>query len=97
MKCAHIPLPLVILITSTNKSVRLDVHTMREIGKNGKQYLNIVRVCLHFVQQKYIIISTIAIHTIIIITYTTYSIVVISLKLSIISPSFGKFIVNSGG
>ena len=35
---------------------------MREIGKNGKQYLNIVRVCLHFLQQKYIIISTIAIY-----------------------------------
>ena len=41
-KCAHIPLPLVMLVTSTNKSVRLDVHTIREIGKNGKQYLNIV-------------------------------------------------------
>ena len=38
----HIPLPLVTLVTSTNKSVRLDVRTMREIGKNGKQYLNIV-------------------------------------------------------
>ena len=33
MKCAHIPLPLVTLITSTNKSVCLDVRTMREIGK----------------------------------------------------------------
>ena len=27
------------------------MRTMQEIGKNGKQYLNIVRVCLHFVQQ----------------------------------------------
>ena len=51
-KCAHIPLPLVALVTSTNKSVHRDVHIIREIGKNGKQYLNIVRVCLHFVQQK---------------------------------------------
>ena len=96
-KWAHILLPLVILVTSTNKSVCLDVRTIREIGKNGKQYLNMVRVCLHFVQQKYIMIITIAIHTIIIITWTTYSIVVISLKSSMISSSFGKFIVNNGG
>ena len=42
VKCAHILLPLVILVTSINKSVRRDVRTMCEIGKNGKQYLNIV-------------------------------------------------------
>ena len=41
-KCAHILLPLVILVTSTNKSVHHDIRTIREIGKNGKQYLNIV-------------------------------------------------------
>ena len=41
-KYAHILLPLLTLVTSTNKSVRHDVHTIREIGKNGKQYLNIV-------------------------------------------------------
>ena len=41
-KCAHIPLPLVTLVTSTNKSVHWDVRIIREIGKNGKQYLNIV-------------------------------------------------------
>ena len=41
-KCAHIPLPLVTLVTSTNKSVHRDVRTIRKIGKNGKQYLNIV-------------------------------------------------------
>ena len=68
VKCAHILLPLVTLVTSTNKSVCHDVHIICEIGKNGKQYLNIVRVCLHFVQQKYMIIITTAIHTIIIIT-----------------------------
>ena len=51
MKYAHIPLPFVTLVTSTNKSVRLDVRTMREIGKNGKQYLNIAQVCLHFVHK----------------------------------------------
>ena len=37
-KCAHIPLPLVTLVTSTNKSVRWDACIIREIGKNGKQY-----------------------------------------------------------
>ena len=85
------------LVTSTNKSVHRDVHIIREIGKNGKQYLNIVRVCLHFVQQNYMVIITIAIHTIIIITCTTYSIAVIYFKSSIISSSFGRFNVNSGG
>ena len=96
-KCAHIPLPLVILVTSTNKSIRCDVCTIREIGKNGKQYLNIVQVCLHFVQQNYMTIIATAIHIIIIITCTTYSIAVISFKSSVISSSFGKFNVNSGG
>ena len=62
VKCAHILLPLVILVTSTNKSVRCDICIIREIGKIGKQYLNIVRVCLHFVQQKYMIMNTTAIH-----------------------------------
>ena len=42
VKCAHILLPLVMLVTSTNKSVQHDMHTIHEIGKNGKQYLNIV-------------------------------------------------------
>ena len=97
VKCAHILLSLVILVTSTNKSVRCDVRIMCEIGKNGKQYLNIVRVCLHFVQQKYMTIITTAIHTIIIITCTTYSIAVISFKSSVVSSSFGKFNVNSSG
>ena len=80
----------------TNKSVQCDIHTICEIGKNGKQYLNIVRVCLHFVQQKYMIMITTALHTIIIITCTTYSIAEISFKSSNISSSFGKFMVNSG-
>ena len=56
VKCAHILLPLVMLVTLTNKSVQHDVHTIPEISKNGKQYLNIVQVCLHFVQQKYMIL-----------------------------------------
>ena len=67
------------------------------MGKNEKQYLNIVCVCLHFMQQKYMTIITTAIHTIIIITCKTYSIAVISRKSSIISSSFGKFKVNNGG
>ena len=96
-KCAHIPLPVVIFVTSTNKSVRHDVHIICYISKNGKQYLNIVQVCLHFVQQKYMTIIATAIHTIIIITCTTYSIAIISFKSSIISSSFGKFNVNNGG
>ena len=35
MKCAHIPLPLVMLVTSTNKSVRLDVHIIVTITGNA--------------------------------------------------------------
>ena len=96
VQCAHILLPLVMLVTLTNKLVQCDIRTIHEIGKNGRQYLNIVQVCLHFVQQKYMIIITTAIHTIIIITCTTYSIAEISFKSSKISSSFGKFIVNSG-
>ena len=96
-KCAHILLPLETLVTSTNKSVHHDIRIICEMDKNRKQYLNIVRVCLHFVQQKYMTIITTAIHTIIIITCTTYSIAVISLKSSIISSSFGKFKVNNDG
>ena len=42
VKCAHILLPLVMLVTLTNKSAQHDVHTILEIGKNGKQYFNIV-------------------------------------------------------
>ena len=61
-KCAHILLPLVTLVTSTNKSVHWDMCIIREVGKNGKQYLNIVHVCLHFVQQKYMTIITTAIY-----------------------------------
>ena len=89
--------PLVTLVTSTNKSVRHDIRIIHEMGKNGKQYLNIVHACLHFMQQKYMTIITTAIHTIFIITCTTYFIAVISLKSSIISSSFGKFRVNNDG
>ena len=42
VKCVHILLPLVILVILASKSVQHDVHTIHEIGKNGKQYLNIV-------------------------------------------------------
>ena len=41
IKCTHILLPLVILLTLTNRSVRCDTCTIHEISKNGKQYLNI--------------------------------------------------------
>ena len=51
MKCAHAILPFITLATSTNKSVLHDVHNILDIGKNGKQYLNNVRVCLNFLQQ----------------------------------------------
>ena len=40
VKCAHILLPLVMLVTLTNKLVQRDVRTIHEIVKNGKQYLN---------------------------------------------------------
>ena len=51
-----------------NKSVRHDIRIIHEMGKNRKKYLNIVCVCLHFMQQKYMTRITTAIHTIIIIT-----------------------------
>ena len=51
MKYAHTVLPFITLVTSTNKSVLHDVHNILEIGRNGKQYLNNVRVCLNFLQQ----------------------------------------------
>ena len=78
VKCAHLLLPLVMLVTSTNKSVQCDVRTTHKIGKNGKQYLNIVRVSAFCAAKIHMIIITTAIHTIIIITCTTYSIVEIS-------------------
>ena len=63
----------------------------KETGKrsrHGKKPVKSCLQCLHFVQQKYIMIITIVIHTIIIITCTTYSIIVISLKSSIIYSSY---------
>ena len=68
MKCAHTVLPFVTLVTSTNKSVLRDVHNILDIGRNGKQYLNNVWVCLNFLQQYYSTINAIRIHTIIMIT-----------------------------
>ena len=35
MKCAQTVLPLVTLVTSTNKSVLCDVHNILDIGRNG--------------------------------------------------------------
>ena len=49
MKCAV--LPFVTLVTSTNKSVLCDVLSILKKGRNGKQYLNNVRVHLNFLQQ----------------------------------------------
>ena len=51
MKCAHTVLPFIMLVTSTDKSVLCDVHNILNIGRNGKQYLNNVQVCLNFLQQ----------------------------------------------
>ena len=44
-------LPFIKLVTSTNKSVLHDVLNILEIGRNVKQYLNSVHVCLNFLQQ----------------------------------------------
>ena len=51
MKYAHTVLPFITLVTSMNKSVLCDVLSILEIGRNGKQYSNNVRVCLNFLQQ----------------------------------------------
>ena len=51
VKCAHTVLPFITLVTSTNKSVLCDVLSILKIGRNGKQYLNSVRMCLNFLQQ----------------------------------------------
>ena len=44
-------LPFVTLVTSTNRSVLCDVCSILDIGRNGKQYLNNVQMCLNFLQQ----------------------------------------------
>ena len=51
MKCAHTVLPFVTLVASTNKSVLHDVLSILDMGRNGKQYLNNVHICLSFLQQ----------------------------------------------
>ena len=51
MKCDHTVLPFITLVTSRNKSVLYDVLHILQIGRNGKQYLNNVQVCLNFLQQ----------------------------------------------
>ena len=63
MKCAHTVLPFITLVTSTNKSVLHEVHNIFEIGRNGKQYLNNVHICLNFLQQLYNTINATMIHT----------------------------------
>ena len=50
MKCAHTVLPFITLVTSMNKFVLCDVLGILEIGRNGKQYLNNVHICLNFLQ-----------------------------------------------
>ena len=71
MKCAHTVLPFITLVASMNKSVLCDVLSILEIGRNGKQDLNYVCVCLNFLQQNYNTINATMIHAITIITCTT--------------------------
>ena len=97
MKCAHTVLSFVTLVTSTNRSVLHDVHHILDIGRNGKQYLNNVRLCLNFLQQEYITINAIKIHTMIIITCTINCMLLISCKSSAIFSSSDILIVNRGG
>ena len=94
MKCAHTVLPFVTFVTSTNRSVLQDVHSILDIGRNGKQYLNSVRVCLNFLQQWYITINAIKIHTMIILICTMSCILLISCKSSAIFSSSDTLIVN---
>ena len=96
MKCAHTVLPFVTLVTSTNRSVLHDVCSILDIGRNGKQYLNNVRVCLNFLQQWYITITAIKIHTMIIIICTISCILLILCKSSAIFSSSDILIVNKG-
>ena len=90
-------LPFVTLVTSTNKSVLRDVCNILHIGRNGKQYLNNVHICLNFLQQQYSTINAIRIHTIIMITCTISCMLSISCKSSAIFSSSDILIVNKGG
>ena len=85
------------IVTSTNRSVLHDVHSILDTGRNGKQYLNNVRMCLNFLQQWYITINAIKIHTMIIITCTISCMFLISCKSSAIFSSSDILIVNKGG
>ena len=87
MKCAHTVLPFVTLVTSTNRSVLHDVRSILDIGRNGKQYLNNVCICLNFLQQQYITTNAIKIHTMTIIICTISCILSISCKSSAIFSS----------
>ena len=97
MKCAHTVLPFVTLVTSTNRSVLQDVCSILDIGRNGKQYLNSVRMCLNFLQQEYITINTIKTHIMIIIICTISCILSILCKSSAIFSSSDILIANKGG
>ena len=97
MKCAHTVLPFIRLVTSVNKSVLHDVLSILKIGRNGKQYLNNVHVCLNFLQQQYNKINATMIHTITIITCTTNCMLSISCKSSTICSSSGILIINNSG
>ena len=97
MKCTHTVLPFVTLVTSTNRSVLHDVHNILNIGRNGKQYLNNVHICLNFLKQWYSTMNAIKIHTMIIITCTSNCMLSISCKSSAIYSSSDILIINRGG
>ena len=90
-------LAFITLDTSMNKSVLHDVLSILEIGTNGKQYLNSVRLCLNFLQQQYNTINATMIHTITIITCTTNCMLSISCKSLTICFSSGILIINNDG
>ena len=90
-------LPFIKLVTSMNKSVLHDVLNILEIGRNRKQYLNSVPMCLHFfttiVQYNECYFNK----TITMITCTTNCMLLIFCKSSMICSSSGIFIINNGG
>ena len=99
--CCHKMCPYSIaflkLVASTNRSVLHDIFNILEIGRNGKQYLNNVHLCLHFLQQLYSTMNAIMIQTITMITCTTNCRFLISCKSLTICSSSGILIMNNGG
>ena len=78
-----------------NKSVLHDVLNILQIGRNWKQYLNSVHMCLHFLQQKYNTMNVITIQTITMINSTTNCMLLC--KSSTICSSLGILIINNSG